>query len=538
MGTLKALVTVVMVMAATVGSAAEGRLKIAYATCLGGVHWEEAREIIAYPDGSALFGAHVCSSGLPTTPGCFQPDYAGDDPALGHGGLFGGDLYLARLSGDGGKILAATYFGGSKQERSCYAMELDSKGNIVVACVTRSADAPTTAGCFQPKFAGDTDMLVAKLSPDLTKLLWCTYIGGSRGESPRGGLAIDKDDSVVVVGTSPSPDFPTTPGVVQPHLKGPRDSAIVRLKPDGSGLVFGTFLGGTGEDDAIMGARLDAAGNIHVAGHTKSADFPVTAGAPQPKSGGQSDCYLAKLSHDGSRILYATYLGGSGNEFAEHRPWLTPDGCFILVGPTLSADFPTTAGAFQRQQRGRGDGFVTKLSVDGKRFVFSTRLGGTGGENLLMPTVDEKGNIWVVGSTSSRDLPVTPDALQTKFGGGQEDGLLAMLSADGSQLLYATYLGGSGDEMIRSITLGTKGEVYLVGNTSSPDFPTTPGALQPKLGGNHDAFIVKLVPKFGIRSTKFETNPKLKCQSLETRTRPHRPRTALSVVFGISGFVF
>ena len=125
---------------------------------------------------------------------------------------------------------------------------------------------------------------------------------------------------------------------------------------------------------------------------------------------------------------------------------------------------------------------MTKLSVDGKRFVFSTRLGGTGGENLLMPTVDEKGNIWVVGSTSSRDLPVTPDALQTKFGGGQEDGILAMLSADGSQLLYATYLGGSGDEMIRSITLGTKGEVYLVGNTSSPDFPTTPGALQPKLG--------------------------------------------------------
>jgi hypothetical protein len=491
----KTLLTVVMVMAATVAFAAEGRFKIAYATYLGGNHWEEAREIIVYPDGSALCGAHVCSSGLPTTPGCFRPDYAGDDPALGHGGLVGGDLYLARLSADGGKILAATYFGGSKQERSCYAMERDSKGNIVVACVTRSADAPTMPGCFQPKLAGDTDMLVAKLSPDLTKLLWCTYIGGSRGESPRGGLAIDKDDSVVVVGTSPSPDFPTTPGVVQPHLKGPRDSAIVKLKPDGSGLVFATFLGGTGEDDAIMGARLDAAGNIYVAGHTKSADFPVTAGAPQPKFGGQSDCYLAKVSHDGSRILYATYLGGSGNEFAEHRPWLTPDGCFILVGPTQSADFPTTPGAFQREQNGRGDGFVTKLSADGKRFVFSTRLGGTGGENLLMPTVDEKGNIWVVGSTGSRDFPVTPDALQAKFGGGEQDGLLAVLSPDGTKLLYATYLGGSGDEMIRSMAFGPRGEVYLVGNTSSPDFPTTRGALQPKFGGNHDAFIVKLVAR-------------------------------------------
>jgi len=495
MGMLKTLLVVVM-MPATLALAAEGRFKIAYATYLGGKHYEEAREIIVYPDGSVLVGSHACSSGLLTTPGAFQPDYAGDAPKAGFDGLVGGDLYLARLSPDGGKILAATYFGGSKQERSCYAMELDSKGNIVVACVTRSPDAPTTPGCFQPKFAGATDMLIAKLSPDLKKLLWCTYVGGSGSESPRGGLAMGKDDSVVVVGTSPSPNFPTTPGVVQPNLKGPRDSVVLKLKPDGSGLISGTFLGGTGEDDAIMGARLDAAGNIYVAGHTKSGDFPVTAGAPQPKLGGLSDCYLAKLSPDASRILYATYLGGQGNEFAEHRPWLTPDGCFILVGPTLSADFPTTEGAFQREAKGKQDGFVTKLSADGKRFVFSTRVGGAAGENLLMPTVDEQGNIWVVGSTSSRDFPVTPDALQPKFGGGKQDGLLAEFSPDGSKLLYATYLGGSGDgeEEIRSIALGPKGEVYLVGGTESPDFPTTPGAVQPKLAGNRDAVVVKLVP--------------------------------------------
>ncbi len=494
MGMLKTLSMVVVLTAATVALAAEGRFKIAYATYLGGNHWEEAREIIVYPDGSVLVGAHVCSSGLPTTPGCFQPNYAGDDPTGGPGGIVGGDLYLARLSPDGGEILAGTYFGGSKQERSVYGMELDSKANIVVACLTRSADAPTTPGCFQPKFAGAVDMLVAKLSPDLKKLLWCTYVGGSRDDSPRGGLAVGSDDTVYVVGTTNSSDFPTTQGVVQPRLNGPRDSAIVKLRSDGSGLVLGTLLGGTGEDDAIMGVRLDGAGNIYVAGHTKSVDFPVTAGAPQPKLGGQSDCYLAKLSNDGSRVLYATYLGGQGNEFAEHRPWLTPDGCFILVGPTLSADFPTTEGVFQREAKGTGDGFVTKLSADGKRFVFSTRLGGTAGENLLMPTVDEKGNIWVVGSTSSRDFPVTPDALQPKYGGGQQDGLLAVLSPDGSKLLYATYLGGSGDEGIRSIALGPKGEVYLVGNTTSPDFPVTPGALQPKLGGDYDAFIVKLVP--------------------------------------------
>ncbi len=496
MGMLKTLLAVVM-MPATLALAAEGRFKIAYATYLGGKHYEEAREIIVCPDGSVLVGSHACSSGLLTTPGAFQPDYAGDAPKAGFDGLVGGDLYLARLSPDGTKILAATYFGGSKQERSCYGMELDSKGNVVIACGTASTDAPTTPGCFQPKKGGARgDMLVAKLSSDLKKLLWCTYVGGSGLETPRGGLALGSDDSVVLVGSSSSPDFPTTPGVVQPALKGPRDSVVLRLKPDGSGLIFGTFLGGTGEDDAIMGARLDAAGNTYVAGHTKSADFPVTAGAPQPKFGGLSDCYLAKLSPDASRILYATYLGGQGNEFAEHRPWLTPDGCFILVGPTLSADFPTTEGAFQRELKGKANGFLTKLSADGKRFVFSTLLGGTGGANLLMPTVDEKGNIWVVGSTGSRDFPVTPDALQPKFGGGRQDGLLAKFSPDGSKLLYATYLGGSGDgeEEIRSIAFGPNGEVYLVGGTESPDFPTTPDAVQPKLGGNRDAVVVKLVP--------------------------------------------
>jgi hypothetical protein len=336
-------------------------------------------------------------------------------------------------------------------------------------------------------------MLVAKLSPDLRRLIWCTYVGGSGDDFPRGGLAVDAHDCVYVVGTSNSPDFPTTPGSLQPKLNGPRDSAIVKIKPDGSGLLLSTLLGGSGEDDAAMGARLDAAGNIHVAGHTKSVDFPVTPGAAQARLGGQSDCYFAKLSPDAAQILYATYLGGSGNEFAEHRPWLTADGSMLLAGFCGSRDFPTTPGAYQRRLKGPGDGFLAKLSPDAARLVFSTLLGGSGGENFLMPTIDAQGNIWIVGSTGSHDFPVTPDALQRTHGGGKEDAALAELSPDGSKLLYATYFGGSGDEMFRSMAFGPDGSIYLVGSTSSPDFPVTPGAVQPKFGGGTgDAFVVKL----------------------------------------------
>jgi hypothetical protein len=431
---------------------------------------------------------------MPTTPGVVQPRYAGDDPALGHGGIYGGDCYLARLSPDGRRVVAATYFGGSKQERNVYGLGLDRQGNLVIASATRSTDAPTTPGCLQPKYGGGpSDMLVAKLSADLRKLLWCTYVGGAGDDFPRGGLALDGDDNVVVVGTSTSANFPTTPGSLQPNLRGPRDSAIVKLRADGSGLLFGTLLGGSGEDDAIMGVRLDRAGDLYVAGHTKSSDFPVSASAAQPKHGGQSDCYLAKLSGDGSRLHWATYLGGSGQEFAEHRPWLTPDGCLLLAGFCGSADFPTTDGAWQRMLAGKGDGFLTKLAADGRSLVFSTLLGGSEGENWLMPTVDRQRRIFIVGNTSSRDFPVTPDALQPKFGGGREDAALAIFSADGANLLYATYLGGSGDEMIRSLALGPNGEVYLVGSTSSNDFPTTPDALQPRHAGQGDAFVVKLI---------------------------------------------
>ena len=476
----------------------KSRYKIAYATYFGGSGAEDAREVIVYPDGSVLVGGQTNSPDLPVTEGVVQSRYAGDDPALGHSGIYSGDCYLLRLDPDGKRVLAATYFGGSKQERSVYGMALDGAGNVVITSATRSPDLPTTKGCFQPKYGGPpADWMVAKLSADLQRLVWCTYVGGGGDDFPRGGLGLDRDGNVYLVGETASNDFPTTPGVFQPARKGVRDAAIVKLKPDGSGLVFSTLLGG-GDSEGLMGVRVDAAGSIYVAGHTQSADFPVTPGAPQAKHGGQSDCYLAKLNSDASRLLYATYLGGRQNEFAEHRLFLAADGTVMLTGVSGSPDFPTTAGAFQRRLEGQTDGFLTKLSADGKRLAFSTLLGGADGEFFLMPTPDDKGNVFVVGTTRSRDFPVTPDALQGSLAGaegpGDGDGGLAVFSPDGAKLLYATYLGGSGGDLIRSVALGPRGEVYLVGNSSSKDFPVTPDAAQTKLRGRADALIVKLVP--------------------------------------------
>jgi len=468
------------------------RYRIEWATYLGGSEYDDLREIIVGEDGTVLLGGQTMSPDLPVTAGAFQPRYGGEPAGTGHPGVYGGDCFLARLSGDGRRILAATYFGGSRQERDVYGMALDRRGRIVITTTTRSRDVPTTPGAFQRKYAGgEADVVVAKLSADLGRLVWCTYLGGSENESPRGGLATDARDNVYIVGTSRSTDFPTTAGVVQPRRKGGSDAFVAKLSDDGSRLLWSTRLGGGGED-GILGARVDGQGNVYVTGHTESSDFPVTPGAPQSHCGGKSDCFLAALAPDASRLLYSTYLGGQGNEFAEHRMELLADGSVLLSGVTSSPDFPTTPGAFQRKLRGKTAGFVTRLSTDGRRWLFSTFLGGSSGEYFLMPTSDAQGNIYLVGHTASSDFPVTPGALQ-KTAGGQGDGVLAILSPDGSRLLYATYLGGPGEDLLRSIALGAGGEVYLLGKTASDAMPVTPGAAQAKRRGGLDGFVAKLV---------------------------------------------
>ena len=200
-------------------------------------------------DGTLLLGGQTVSVDFPATEGVVQTLYGGEPAGSGHSGVYGGDCFLARLSADGGKILAATFFGGSKQERDVYGTALDSQGNIVVTTTTRSADMPTTEGAFQRRYGGgEADVVVAKFSADLKKLIWYTYVGGSGNETPRGGLALDREDNIYIVGTTASADFPTTPGVVGPSVKGDYDAFIVKLKSDGSGLVWSTRLGGRASD--------------------------------------------------------------------------------------------------------------------------------------------------------------------------------------------------------------------------------------------------------------------------------------------------
>lgn len=469
--------------------------RIAHATFFGGSEYEEAREVIVLPDGGVILGGQTQSPDMTVTADAVQGVYRGEKAGTGHTGKYGGDLFVTRMNADASRIIASTYLGGSKQERNVYGMELDRNGNIVVMTATRSTDFATTRGAYQERYGGGpADFVAAKLSPDLQRLIWCTYIGASGNDWGRGGLALDSEDNVYLVGNTNSPDFPASTDAYQADAQGGSDGLLVKLNADASRLLFATRLGGSRNED-IMGIRIDTAGNIHLAGHTWSDDFPVIRGAPQKRfGGGESDGFLAGFSPDGSQLLYSTFLGGSRAEFGEHRLALLESGALIFTGYTGSKNFPVTSAAYQRRVRGSGGGFITKLSADHTQWDFSTVLGGSGGELYLLPTPDPKGNIMIIGSTSSRDFPVTSSAIQRIYGGGKKDAVFAVLSADGSRLLYATYLGGSGDDLVRGLALGANGEVYLVGKTDSVNFPVTPDAAQTKPGGKYDAFFVRLDP--------------------------------------------
>ena len=261
-------------------------------------------------------------------------------------------------------------------------------------------------------------------------------------------------------------------------------------------LAFSTYLGGSGSDASNEGLALDTAGNVYVAGETTSLNFPV-ANAVAPTPHGSTDAFVAKLAADGSTLLYATYLGGSGPDLARGIA-VDAAGRAHVTGRTASTDFPTV-NAMQSSlggigPNGVGDGFVVKLAADGSSLLYATYLGGTGDDVGRAIAVDGTGNAYVTGMTASSDFPSTAGAFQPSLAGvgadGDGDAFVVKLDPLGA-LVYGTYLGGTNSEIPRAIAVDASGRAHVTGRTFSSDFPTL-DALQPQFGGVFDGFVTKL----------------------------------------------
>jgi hypothetical protein len=253
-------------------------------------------------------------------------------------------------------------------------------------------------------------------------------------------------------------------------------------------LSYSTYLGGSDQDNANFGIAVDGAGNAYVVGLTGSADFP-TADPAQPALGGVRDAFVAKLNAAGSALVYATYLGGSGDD-GGLRIAVDGAGNAYVTGQTSSVNFPTVNPLQPANGGGTHDAFVAKLNAAGSALVYSTYLGGSGDDVGFGIAVNGAGNAYVTGYTISTNFP-TKNPLQPANGGGAADAFLAKLSSTGSVLAYSTYLGGSAEDVAISIAVDGTGNAYVTGETQSSNFPTR-NPLQPDFGGNVDAFIAKL----------------------------------------------
>jgi len=390
-------------------------------------------------------------------------------------------------------VLAYSTFLGGSDSDGAGGIVVDADGNAYVTGGTASFDFPTTSGAFQSTFPGGfgTYVFVTKLNPTGSGLVYSTYIGGGNGYTVGRGIAVDAAGNAYITGESQSSGFPTTPGAFQPANAGVTGNAFVtKLDPTGSALVYSTYLGGSAYDRG-HGIAVDADGNAYITGSASSDNFPTTVGAFQPAYGGLGDAFVTKLNPTGSALVYSSYLGGSGSgtgsisgEDDGNGIAVDAGGNAYVTGTTFSADFPTTAGAFQTTFGGGGP-FVTKIDPTGSVLVYSTFLGNGGGGNAI--AVDADGNAYVTGGAGA-GFVTTAGAFQTAFASGHNDAFVTKLDPTGSALVYSTYLGGDGDEDGHAIVVDAGRNAYVAGRTTSSNFPTTLGAFQTTYAGGSDVF--------------------------------------------------
>ena len=387
----------------------------------------------------------------------------------------------------------STFFGGTGADQAL-AVAVDSQGDFYVTGQTASSDFPVSAPLLGT-YSGFTDAFVAKFKGDGSGLVYSTYLGGSFLDTAQ-AIAVDSLGNAYVTGFTTSTDFPTK-NPLQAALNGTfgQDLFITKLSPDGSSLVYSTYLGGSGLD-TIAAIALDAQDEVVLAGTTKSTDFPLANALETNLHGtsGNSDAFVAKIAANGSALVFSTYLGGAGVDGATGVA-VDSQGNIVVSGGTNSTDFPTM-NALQANFGGgtttnniSADAFLTKLKGDGSAILFSTYWGGSNSDQAADLSLDGNDNIFVVGETNSADFPTSN---QTKIPGSAITGFVTKFKPDGSSVLFSTIFGGSGTDFIYGSAVDPNGNIYVSGNTTSTDLPLANPLQSTYGGGTSDGFVSEL----------------------------------------------
>jgi M6 family metalloprotease-like protein len=467
-----------------------------WSTYLGHNEEDRAMDIAVDDSGYTYVTGYTASDSFPTTVGAYQWGYNN-----------GTSVFVTKFNRDGSSLVYSTYLNGGSADRG-YGIAVDDSGYAHVTGYTYSQFFPTTAGAYDQTHNGDSDVFITKLNKTGSGLVYSTFLGGGTPGPDEGyAIAIDNSGNAYVTGYTYNSDFPVTAGAYDITYNLGWDAFCTKLNAAGSGLGYSTYLGGISHEVGRAIAA-DASGYAYVTGWTQSSGYPTTAGAYDQVFTGIEDAFVTKMGATGTSLAYSTFLGASG---IERGFGIAVDGSYkaYVTGWTSSWDFPTTAGAHDQVMNGFGDAFVTKFNYAGNGLDYSTFLGGGVKEYGRGIAVDGSGCAYVAGTTESVDFPTTSNAVDTSFN-GIYDVFQTQLNSGGSDLVFSTYLGGSGTDgdldWPPELAIDDQGNVYIAACTDSADFPVTAGAFDVSFnGGWRDAVVCKIgmgmldeVPPFAV----------------------------------------
>jgi hypothetical protein len=443
-----------------------------------------AFDIVTDRSGNIYISGNTRDRNFPTTEGAFQRELKGE-----------ADAFVAKLTPEG-TIAFATLVGGTKREHHT-GLAVDDDGYVYLVGGTHSADFPVTAGAYDTGFNGEKDwggdVYVTKLNPSGSGVVWSTFVGGSAQETAT-GIALDRDGSVVIAGTTASQDFPTTSGGIRSRSEN-QDGFLARLSPNGDRLLFSTLIGGNRED-GITGLAIDDHSNIYVSGFTASSDLPATESALRNKvelaeKGGFEngmDLFLAKVNDTGTALLYLSYIGGR-SYISSDLNWTRP-GRLMIYGSANTRSLPLSDNAYSREPKGERDGFVSIFNSESMKLEYSTLFGGSQFDFIRSAFFLNEDRIVVSGETNSPDLPLTENALYADYPVcdktfnntffGKRRFFVSILDIKEARLVYSSFFGAGVRFQAFPDKVGNLGFVAEAGVREVPgtDFPVSRDAFR------------------------------------------------------------
>jgi hypothetical protein len=467
---------------------------LVYGTFLGGSATDAVNDIVLDGDGNLYATGETASSSFPTAGGLTSGP---GSPNAAHGSR---DVFVTKLNPGGTALVYSTYVGGIGFDRGL-GVALDSNGRAWVTGFTRSTDFPVVDAFQATLGGGNQDGFVLTLSADGTALLLSSFVGGEQDSDVGNAVAVDGNGDAYVVGLMRSDTLGFTPpaGGLQPTRTGGTDGFVLKVNDDNS-LAYFTYLGG-GVADQAFDVAVDGDGNAYVTGVTSSSTFLSANGDASfatfdAVGSGTSDAFVVKLGPAGDDLIHGSFVGGDADEDGNGIA-LDGDGNAYLTGSTTSSNFPTAGTPFQTVQ-GSLDAFVSRVNAAGDALVFSTYLGGTADDVGMEIAVDACDRPFVAGFTNSGAAVDPADDFPTLeplhgYGGGN-DAFLTGLTADGSALVFSTFIGGVNNDVGNAVVATTCGGDVYAGGVAGNAFPdVVNGSFDTSYGGGtSDGFVLRI----------------------------------------------